>query len=254
MQLRIFRVYVYCFTLISFFLMFSSCITNRDMEYLRNSKEITIDYKNYEYQLQEGDLISIQVSTRTQQQHDFFNKEETSNSQLMVHNPYLYGYIIKEGGMLELPTVGEVKASGFTLRELESIIQQIMVPYFETPVVKLNIINFEISVLGEVNSPGSFKIVKPNPDLLYAISIASGFTSLANRKRVKIIRTNYNQKRIFFLDLTDSSVLQNPDFYIHPNDVIYIEPLNKRFYAFNNLPALLSMAVSSITLYFLIRN
>ena len=112
------------------------------MEYIRSSKEISKNEYTYnDYLLQKGDLISVQISTTTEQQHDFFNKEQTSNSQLMIQNPYLYGYLIKEDGFLELPSFGRVKAEGFTLRELENIIKEIAISYFEQPVVKLNIIN-----------------------------------------------------------------------------------------------------------------
>ena len=141
-----------------------------------------------DYRLQIGDLVSVQISTTTEQQHDFFNKESSSNSQLMMQNPYLYGYIIKEDGNLELPSLGVIKASGFTLRELESVIKNISDSYFESPVVKLNIINFEITVLGEVNDPGTFKIVDPEVNILYALSLSGDMTQFGNRKKVKVIR------------------------------------------------------------------
>ena len=57
------------------------------------------------------------------------------NTQLMEKNPYLWGYLIKEDGMLELPSIGKVKAEGFSLRELETIIQTISLEYFEDPIV-----------------------------------------------------------------------------------------------------------------------
>ena len=140
----------------------SSCITNRDLEYIRSNKEIQkVKANKQDYRLQAGDLLSIQISTITEQQHDFFNKEQSSNAQLMVQNPYLYGYLIKDDGFLNLPSFGQVKAEGFTLSELENIIKQIAVSYFEQPVVKLNIINFEVSILGEVNAPGTYKILDP---------------------------------------------------------------------------------------------
>ena len=132
-------------------------------------------------------MLSVQISTTTEQQHDFFNKEKTSNSQLMIQNPYMYGYLIKEDGNLDLPSFGIVKAEGFTLRELENVIKQIAVSYFEQPIVKLNIINFEISILGEVNSPGTFKIVDPNVNILYALSLSGDMTQFGNRKKVKVI-------------------------------------------------------------------
>ena len=231
----------------------SSCVTNKDLEYFRTSKDVSkVKLNTNEYRLQVGDLISVQISTITEQQHDFFNKEQSSNSQLMMQNPYLYGYLVKEGGFLDLPSLGKVKAEGFTLRELESIIKQITVSYFEQPIVKLNIINFEVSVLGMVNSPGDYKIVNPEANVLYALSLANDIAEYGNRKRVKVIRNNKEENRIFYVDLTDVKTLNNPNFMLQPHDVIYVAPLNKRFYAFTNLPNLISMSISAITLYLLI--
>jgi len=243
------------FTILLLVLLFSvsSCVTNKDLEYFRTSKDVSkVKLNTNEYRLQVGDLISVQISTVTEQQHDFFNKEQTSNSQLMMQNPYLYGYLVKEGGFLDLPSLGKVKAEGFTLRELENIIKQIAVSYFEQPIVKLNIINFEVSVLGAVNNPGNYKIVNPEANVLYALSLANDMTEYGNRKRVKVIRNNKEENRIFYVDLTDMKTLNNPNFMLQPNDVIYVAPLNKRFYAFTNLPNLISMSISAITLYLLI--
>jgi|TARA_B110000902_G_scaffold97094_1_gene114825 polysaccharide export outer membrane protein len=243
------------FTILLLVLLFSvsSCVTNKDLEYFRTSKDVSkVKLNTNEYRLQVGDLISVQISTVTEQQHDFFNKEQTSNSQLMMQNPYLYGYLVKEGGFLDLPSLGKVKAEGFTLRELENIIKQIAVSYFEQPIVKLNIINFEVSVLGAVNNPGNYKIVNPEANVLYALSLANDMTEYGNRKRVKVIRNNKEENRIFYVDLTDMKTLNNPNFMLQPQDIIYVAPLNKRFYAFTNLPNLISMSISAITLYLLI--
>ena len=233
----------------------SSCITNKDLEYFRSSKGVSeIKLNSDKYLLQVGDLISVQISTVTDQQHDFFNKEQTSNSQLIVQNPYLYGYLIKEGGFLDLPSLGKIKAVGFTLRELESIIKDIAITYFEKPIIKLNIINFEISILGSVNKPGNYMIVNPDANILYALSLANDITEFGNLKKVKIIRDNIEVNRIFYLDLTDIKTLNNPKFLLQPHDIIYVAPINKRFYAFTNLPNLISMLISSISLYLLINN
>ena len=259
------------FTVLLLALLFSisSCVSNKDLEYFRTSNVVSKDYNlaanltypkdtsfvkviDTDYVLRVGDLISVQISTVTEQQHDFFNKEQTSNSQLMIQNPYLYGYLVKDGGFLDLPSLGKIKAEGFTLRELEDIIKKIAISYFEQPIVKLNIINFEISVLGAVNNPGNYKIVNPNANVLYALSLASDMTEYGNRKKVKIIRNDKAEKRVFYVDLTDLKTLNNPNFMLQPHDVIYVAPLNKRFYAFTNLPNLISMSVSAITLYLLI--
>ena len=245
----------YSIFILLFLFTFSSCITNRDLEYIRSSKEIKNTKANkHDYRLQMGDLISIQISTTTEQQHDFFNKENTANSQLIMQNPYLYGYIIKEDGNLDLPSFGKVKAEGFTLQELESVIGKIAESYFESPVIKLNIINFEISILGEVNNPGTFKIIDPEVNILYALSLSGDMTQFGNRSKVKVIRNENELNRVFYVDLTKKGVLNNADFMLQPHDIIYVSPLRKKFYAFNNITNIVSMSLSAVTLFLLINN
>jgi polysaccharide export outer membrane protein len=231
----------------------SSCITNRDLEYINSNKELNeIKVKLQDYILQEGDLLSVQISTTTEQQHDFFNKENVASPQLMLQNPYLYGYVIKEDGSLDLPSLGTVSAAGFTLAELENVIRNIAVSYFESPVIKLNIINFEVTVLGEVNSPGTFKIVNPEVNILYALSLSNDITQFGNRRKIKVIRNKNNFNRVFYVDLTKKSVLNNTDFMLQPNDIIYVAPMKKKFYAFNNITNIVSISLSAVTLFLLI--
>ena len=232
---------------------FSSCITNRDLEYIRSNKEIKeVKINTQEYRLQKGDLLSVQISTTTEQQHDFFNKEGTMNSQLVLQNPYLYGYIIKEDGTLDLPSFGVVKAAGFTLSELENVIKNIAISYFESPVVKLNIINFEITILGEVNIPGTFKIIHSEANILYALSLSGDITRFGNRRKVKVIRNENELNRVFYVDLTKKGVLNNSDFMLQPHDIIYVAPLRKKFYAFNSITNIVSVSLSAVTLLLLI--
>ena len=231
----------------------SSCITNRNLEYLHSDKELKEKKTNLQaYRLQKGDLLSVQISTTTEQQHDFFNKESSSGSQLMLQNPYLYGYLIKKDGNLDLPSLGLVKAAGFTLSELEDVIKNIAVSYFENPVVKLNIINFEITVLGEVNNPGTFKILNPEVNILYALSLSNDITQFGNRRKIKVIRNENELNRIFYVDLTKKGILNNADFMLQPHDIIYVAPLKKKFYAFNNLTNIVSISLSAVTLFLLI--
>ena len=243
------------FCLIFFLFSLFSCITTNDLEYIKsnsNSSEVKSSIQNY--RLQKGDLLSIQVSTTTEQQHDFFNKENTANSQLMMRNPYLYGYIIKEDGTLDLPSFGIVEAAGFTLRELESIIKNIAISYFENPVIKINILNFDVTILGEVNNPGTFKIVDPEVNILYALSLANDITQFGNRKKVKIIRNDNESNKVFYVDLTKKDILNNSDFILQPHDIIYVAPLRKKFFAFQNITNLVSISISAITLFLLITN
>ena len=246
--MRINKIFFICLLFL-----FSSCITNHDLEYVRKYEEF--DAKNTPikpYRLEIGDLISVQISTTTEQQHDFFNKEKVNNSQLLVQNPYLYGYLIKEDGCLDLPSFGKIKAEGFTLNELEVKIKDIAISYFEQPVVKLNIINFDITILGEVNNPGTFSIKDSKVNVLYALSLAGDLKTTANRRKVKIIRNQNNENKIIYLDLTKKDILKNNDIMLKSHDIVYIAPLKKRFYVLNNITNIISLSLSAMSLYLLI--
>ena len=169
-----------------------------------------------------------------------------------MRNPYLYGYMIKKDGTLDLPSFGIVEAAGFTLRELESIIKNIAISYFENPVIKINILNFDVSVLGEVNNPGTFKIVDPEVNVLHALSLAGDITQFGNRKKIKIIRKDDEVNRVFYVDLTKVDILNDSDFVLQPHDIIYVAPLRKKFFAFQNITNLVSISISAVTLFLLI--
>ncbi|MBC8266062.1 MAG: polysaccharide biosynthesis/export family protein [Flavobacteriales bacterium] len=232
---------------------FSSCITNKELEYFRTQRDDElVDYKQYDYRLQINDLLSIQISSVSEDKYDFFNKEQTANSQLMVYNPYLYGYLIEKDSTLELPMIGEVNAVGKTLQELEDLIQNSAIVYFKAPVVKVNILNFELDILGEVKSPNRYRIINPKINILDAIATAGDITEIGNRKKVKVIRLTDKDPRVFYLDLRDKNLASNSDFFLQPNDIVYVPPTNKRFYAFKNLPSVMSLGISAFTLYLLI--
>ena len=232
----------------------SSCITNRNLEYI-NTEHTKVQSANYEYVIQKEDLLSIQISSTTKSEYDFFNLQETSNPQLMAQNPYLYGYLVKTDGMVILPMIGRVKVEGFTISEVEDEIKKISSTYFKDPIVKVNILNFQVSILGEVHSPGEYNIVRSNQNIFHLIGKSQDLTEFANRKRVKVIRKNgVESTRVIFLDLTDPKLLNNKNIYLQPQDIVYVEPLNDFYAGFKSMSSVISLGISSITLYLLLAN
>jgi len=232
----------------------SSCITNRNLEYI-NTEHTKVQSANYEYVIQKEDLLSVQISSTTKSEYDFFNLQETSNPQLMAHNPYLYGYLVKTDGMVILPMIGSVKVEGFTISEVEDEIKKISSTYFKDPIVKVNILNFQVSILGEVHSPGEYNIVRSNQNIFHLIGKSQDLTEFANRKRVKVIRKNgVESTRVIFLDLTDPKLLNNKNIYLQPQDIVYVEPLNDFYAGFKSMSSFISLGISSITLYLLLTN
>lgn len=243
---------------LSFFLivsLLSACITSNELNYLDTSGEDQpIEVAPYNYKIKSGDLLFIQIKSLTPTQYDFFNQESSSNSQLMMTNPYLYGYQVDEDGNLDLPILGLMQVRGMTLSAIERQISLRSKKHFKDPSVRVNIINFYVTVLGAVNTPGRINIIEPKSNLLEVIGLAGDLKEFANRKKIKVIRTTGKSPEIYYLNLKDADITSSPAFYLQPYDVVYIEPLNKRFFAVQNLPAAVSLIISSLTLYYLLLN
>ncbi len=240
---------IICF-LLNFML---ACVTPAELDYLDVSKDIhVLDEFNYDYKVKTGDLLSVQIKTITPVEFDFFNQTKESNSQLFVSNPYLYGYVVNSEGYLELPIIGSFNVRGKTISEVSFLISDRSKSYFKDPTVKVNILNFYVTVLGEVNKPGRINVIEPQTTLLEIIGLAGDLKEYANRKRVKIIRSSGETPVIYYVNLKDLSIINSSLFYLQPDDVVYVEPLQKKFFGFKDLASTLSFAISSYTLYYLI--
>ena len=241
-------------TMVVVTVLISSCMTSSELDYLTTNKDqSSIEVVPYNYKIKSGDLLFVQIKSLTPTQYDFFNQESSSYSQLMMSNPYLYGYQVDEDGNLSLPILGMMQVRGMTLSAIERKISQLSRKHFKDPSVKVNINNFNDTVLGEVNTPGRINIIEPKVNLLEVIGLAGDLREFANRKRIKVIRTTGKSPEIFYVNLKNSDITSSPAFYLQPYDVVYVEPLNKRFFAIKNLPSAISLIISSFTLYYLLQ-
>lgn len=231
-------------------IVFSSCISNKDIDIFSSKDPIVFKTTDYSKKIKVGDLLSVNINSSTPKEYNLFNSQTVSTTQNF--NPYLEGYVLNDSGYVNLPILGSVYLLGKTMREAEIIIFEKSKFHLQNPTVKINVLNYEINVLGEVRSPGKFLVQKSKINILDAISLAGGFNMEANRKKVKLIRLNDNKSKIIYFDLSDVSVANNPNFYLESNDIIFVLPVKKRFLVINNLSSAISIVLSTISLYLLI--
>jgi polysaccharide export outer membrane protein len=231
-------------------IVFSSCISNKDIDIFSSKDPIVFKTTDYSKKIKVGDLLSVNINSSTPKEYNLFNSQIVSTTQNF--NPYLEGYVLNDSGYVNLPILGSVYLLGKTMREAEIIIFEKSKFHLQNPTVKINVLNYEINVLGEVRSPGKFLVQKSKINILDAISLAGGFNMEANRKKVKLIRLNDNKSKIIYFDLSDVSVANNPNFYLESNDIIFVLPVKKRFLVINNLSSAISIVLSTISLYLLI--
>jgi polysaccharide export outer membrane protein len=103
-----------------------------------------------------------------------------------------------------------------------------------TIIVKL--VNFNITFVGEVRRPGEYKIYQDKINIFEAVSMAGDITDYGNRNEVKLMRMTDEGIALHIIDLTREDILESPYYYLKPNDVIYIEPLKGKQFAFATFP------------------
>jgi len=233
-----------CYLLIMILLL-SSCISQKKVKILQ-SKELSAQFNNQmssSYKIRSGDQLYIKVYSVDPKTSKLF---QTDLPNLM--NPtylYLNSYTVDEEGYINFSFIDRLYVKGLTLNEARNLLQKTINEYFKEATVVLKLINFEVSVLGEVNNPGTFTIYNEQLTLLQAIGLAGGLKDFANIRKVKLIRQTVNGSEVYTLDLRDSKILESPYYYLQPDDVIYVEPLNSKSIAYDKFPY--SVIISAIT-------
>ena len=220
-------------------LLVSSCISQNKVKLMQESvaKQASTDFANSKsttYRLQAGDHLYIEVYSVDPKTSKFF---QTDFPDLM--NPtylYLKSYSVDEFGYINFSFVDKMYVKGLTVPEVKEQIQKTLNEYFKESTVVVKLVNFEVSVIGEVNEPGSFTIYRDQINLFQAIGLAGGFKEFGNPKRVKLVRQTQNGSTTVELDLSKDKILESPYFYMQPNDVVYVEPLNAKSWAYMRFP------------------
>ncbi|HVW99346.1 MAG TPA: polysaccharide biosynthesis/export family protein, partial [Candidatus Babeliaceae bacterium] len=132
--------------------------------------------------------------------------------------------LVDKNGYVDIPLAGKIKVGGLTTSEARDAITKVATTYFVNPVVNVRIINFKVTVIGEVMRPGQYTIQDEKASILDAIGMAGDLTIFAKRENVLLIRTVNNDKEFIRFDLNSSDLFKSPYFYLKQGDVIYVEP------------------------------
>jgi polysaccharide export outer membrane protein len=142
------------------------------------------------------------------------------------YNQRLMGYVVDNEGYIDFPQLGPIKVSGLTRWELSKLIKDKIVDggLLTDAVVTVEFMNFKVSVIGEVNAPGTYTIEGDKVTVLQAISLARDLTIFGQRENVTVIRERDNQRTMYQINLCDVSMFDSPAYYLQQNDIVYVEP------------------------------
>lgn len=211
-------------------LLTSSCITRKDVAYLQDLKYgEPIPYEQVEPKIQPGDLLSITVNSKNPELATPFNLPMVG-----LYRPggvtdagitRFQGYTVESDGTISFPILGRIKAAGYSRIELSRQIETLLSKdrLINDATVTTNYLNFRVSVLGEVNRPGSFTVDNDRFSLFDAIAFAGDLTLSARRDNVVVLREKEGKREAFVLDLRSADIFSSPCFYLQQNDVVMVE-------------------------------
>lgn len=234
----------------------SSCYTSQQLEYLQSKQNSLIipNHPKEAYTIRPSDVLNITVQSRDPEQTNFFNKGGANNRNQSV-NPasfYLNGYTVDPEGKINLAIIGEIAVSDLTVDEIRELVQVKIDEYLLNATVTVQLVSFKISVLGDVKSPGTTYIYNSQATIFEGLAAAGDLNITAKREKVKLIRQVGDASVVVKLDLTEPSLLKSPYYFLHPNDVIYVET-SKPNVGQSNL-GVISLLLSAITTGVLVLN
>ncbi len=204
-------------------LLFSSCVSTKKMIYFQPLEKGSIandSLVSFEPTIGVGDLLSIHVSALDPQAARAFNLVENEQNGTTSASSYLVNSI----GEIHFPGLGNQKVLGLTSKQLtDSLVLQLS-DYIIKPVVNLRLVNFKVTVLGEVKQPGTYPVENERISVLEALGMAGDLTIKGKRTNVLLVREQDGKRQIVPIDLTSIELFNSPYYYLAQNDVIYVAP------------------------------
>ncbi|MFL9831916.1 polysaccharide biosynthesis/export family protein [Flavobacterium sp. ST-87] len=223
--------------LLSISVLFSSCISTKDLIYLQNKDETNTEttisaVASKPYRLQTNDVLSITIKANDPKLVEIFsttNEDESGKSESAL---YFNGFTVDDHGNIRIPLLGEFNVTGYTLDEVRQRIEkQLLTEYFKKEAnifVIVKLAGFRYTINGEVGSTGTKTLFQEQVNIMEAIANSGDITLTGNRKEVTIIRKTPTGTEMHDIDLTDRNVIHSPYYYLQPNDYIYVKPLKQK--------------------------
>ncbi len=209
----------------------TSCVSEKDILYLQDVDKLQqdSDLGTYKTILRPNDLLSILVSSYDLDAVRPFNLSSVAPDQISMSqgNTSQQGqsYLVDAEGNIEFPVLGKVKVAGSSRIEVVKLLKDQIAQYVKDPIVNVRIINYKITVLGEVTKPGTFTIPDERISILGAIGLAGDLTIYGKRDEVLVIREKEDGVKTYEkLDLRSKSIFKSDFFYLQQNDVVVVSP------------------------------
>lgn len=188
--------------------------------------------------IQPQDLLNVSLTSFDDELVKAFNPQNNQNFNMNSFRSqsnessnsfeYFSGYLVDDEGFVDFPVIGKVKLSGLTRREAKELLLEKISVYSKDANINVRFLNFKITVLGEVSTPGPQRISNERYTVLEALGAAGDFTNYAQRDQVLVVREKEGKRGFTLLNLQDKNVFKSPYFYLQQNDVVFVYPTQNK--------------------------
>ncbi|NWJ51499.1 MAG: polysaccharide biosynthesis/export family protein [Bacteroidetes bacterium] len=236
----------------------SSCIPIKKQKYMVELGTDTTVMQKYTFKgttnlVKAGDYLYIQILTLEPKSTSLFSSSNpTSIYQTTTdQSVYLNSYEVESDGMIEFPFLGRVEVAGLTIEQVRNKLQKNAGEYYHNATVSIKQVNFNITLLGELTHPGQYKIYQKRVSVFDAIGMAGDLTAFGNRKNIILVRQTETGAQSHRLDLSSKKIIESEFYFLRPNDMLYVEPLKEKKFAFEAFPYALILSTISTTILIL---
>jgi polysaccharide export outer membrane protein len=220
-----------------------SCASKKEVVYFQDAShfETIVNKNDFATKFKVDDLVGIHISTLNPEASIPFNLFKGGEEGNIA--PRQVDYLVDKNGDIDFPVIGKVKIEGLSPEELRVDLREKLSEYLKNPIINIRLKNFTVTVLGEVNNPGTYLVNGEQITLLEALGLASDMTIKGERENVLVVR-DFNGTKVYNrVDLTSKNALNSPVYYLTQNDVVYVEP-NKSAITSSSLDNRATIAVS----------
>ena len=208
----------------------TSCKAPQSLAYFENADSLRVSTAALDYavKIRPADELVITVNSIVPEATAVYNlplvNPATENEIKMTSSPQNQTYIVDTNGEITMPVIGKVHAAGMTTKGLREYLTEKISKEVDNPIVRVQLANFRVNVLGEVKKPGAIETKSERFTIFDALAAAEDMTEYGERTNVLVIREENGQRAYHRVNLKDASIVDSPYYYLQQNDVVYVEP------------------------------
>lgn len=242
--------YLHSLCLLILLCVFASCASTKHIAYFQNISNNVRDSagavtaSSVTPTIEPDDILMISVNGANpaaaavfNQSADSYNSPSYTGASTTTEDlygraaQYTLGYLVDKNGNINFPLLGRLNLQGMTLIQAQDTLQSRLLPYLKDPLANIRFLNYKITVLGEVEHPGTFTIPNQQVTLLQALGMAGDMTIFGKRMNVLVIREKNGKREIGRINMNDSqSLFTSPFYYLQQNDVVYVQPSRSKLW------------------------